>query len=190
MGHLRREGSVEKVKRKIVRLGHPALRLQAEAVAPEMLRTEDVQALIGELVETLAAASGSGIAATQVGASHQILVLSTMDPGGTGEGGSDLVVINPMMEPEHADLVYDWESCLSVPGLKGLVPRYPKVRLRGLDARGESLDLTLNGVQARLVQHAYDHLNGVVFLDRMRDLRSLSFDEEWALYLDDTSEQS
>jgi peptide deformylase len=77
-----------------------------------------------------------------------------------------------------------------VPGLKGLVPRYPKVRLRGLDARGESLDLTLNGVQARLVQHAYDHLNGVVFLDRMRDLRSLSFDEEWALYLDDTSEQS
>jgi len=75
-----------------------------------------------------------------------------------------------------------------VPGLKGLVPRCPKVRLRGLNARGEPLDLTLDGLQARLVQHAYDHLNGVVFLDRMRDLRSLAFSEEWGLYLADSSD--
>lgn len=175
------------MKRNIVRLGHPALRLQAEPVAPEMLESDEVQTLIGELIETLEPSSGSGLAATQVGAGHQILVLSSTRSGDE-PSGSELVIVNPMMEPEHADLVYDWEDCLSVPGLKGLVPRYPKVRLRGLDARGETVDLTLDGLQARLVQHAYDHLNGVVFLDRMRDLRSLAFSDEWALYLADSSD--
>ena len=176
------------MQRKIVRLGHPALRLQADPVAPESLQTEAVQTLIAELVETVSSRSGSGLAATQIGESHQILVLTS---GGSGSepSGSEIVVINPLLEPEHADLVYDWESCLSVPGLKGLVPRYPKVRLRGLNARGEPIDLTLDGLQARLVQHQYDHLNGVVFLDRMRDLRSLAFDEEWSLYLADSNDR-
>ncbi|MGB5391090.1 MAG: peptide deformylase, partial [Thermoanaerobaculia bacterium] len=149
--------------------------------------TDKMQTLIGELIETLDFESGSGLAATQVGAGHQILVLSPVEGGG-GQSRSELVVINPLLELEHADLVYDWEACLSVPGLKGLVPRYPKVRLRGLNARGEPLDLTLDGLQARLVQHAYDHLNGVVFLDRMRDLKSLAFSEEWGLYLSDSSD--
>lgn len=175
------------MKRNIVRLGHPALRQQAEPVAPASLDTEEMQTLIGELIETLESNSGSGLAATQVGAGHQILVLSTAESGG-GPSGSELVVINPLLELEHADLVHDWEGCLSVPGLKGLVPRYPKVRLRGLNARGELLDLTLEGLQARRVQHAYDHLNGVVFLDRMRDLKSLAFREEWGLYLADSSD--
>jgi peptide deformylase len=177
------------MQRNIVRLGHPALRLQAESVAPESLATEEMQALIAELIETMNSRSGRGLAATQVGESHQILVMVT--PGdGDEPNGSEIVIINPLLEPEHADLVYDWESCLSVPGLKGLVPRYPKVRLRGLNARGEPMDLTLDGLQARLVQHAYDHLNGVVFLDRMRDLRSLAFNEEWGLYLADSSDGS
>jgi len=175
------------MKRNIVRLGHPALRQQTEPVDPGSLDTEEMQTLIGELIETLESKSGSGLAATQVGASHQILVLSSAENGGE-PSGSKLVVINPLLELEHADLVYDWEGCLSVPGLKGLVPRYPKVRLRGLNARGELLDLTLDGLQARCVQHAYDHLNGVVFLDRMRDLKSLAFREEWGLYLADSSD--
>ncbi|MGB5399839.1 MAG: peptide deformylase [Thermoanaerobaculia bacterium] len=175
------------MKRNIVRLGHPALRLQAEPVDPGSLESDEMQSLIEELIETLAADPGSGLAATQVGAGHQILVLSPVEGGG-GQSRSELVVINPLLELEHADLVYDWEACLSVPGLKGLVPRYPKVRLRGLNARGEPLDLTLDGLQARLVQHAYDHLNGVVFLDRMRDLKSLAFSEEWGLYLSDSSD--
>jgi peptide deformylase len=177
------------MKRSIVRLGHPALRLQAEPVALESLESDEMQTLIGELIETLESESGSGLAASQVSAGHQILVLSAAESSG-GKGDSELVIINPLLEPEHADLVYDWEDCLSVPGLKGLVPRYPKVRLRGLNARGEPMDLTLDGRQARLVQHAYDHLNGVVFLDRMRDLKSLSFSEEWEIYLADSSDRS
>jgi len=178
------------MKRDIVRLGHPALRLQAEPVASEALGTDEMQTLIGELIETLEASAGSGLAATQVGAGYQILVLASADGSNANQGGSELVIINPMMEPEHADLVYDWEDCLSVPGLKGLVPRYPKVRLRGVDPRGETLDLMLDGLQARLVQHAYDHLNGVVFLDRMRDLRSLAFSQEWALFLAESSDKT
>ena len=130
------------MKRNIVRLGHPALRLQAEPVDPSSLETDEMQTLIGDLTETLQSESGRGLAAPQVGAGHQILVLSPAEPGGE-QRGSELVIINPLLEPEHADLVYDWEDCLSVPGLKGLVPRYPKVRLRGLNARGEPLDLTL-----------------------------------------------
>lgn len=177
------------MKRSIVRLGHPALRLQAEPVAPETLESDEMQTLIRQLIETLESESGSGLAASQVGAGHQILVLSGAESGGE-KSGSELVIINPLLEPEHADLVYDWEDCLSVPGLKGLVPRYPKVRLRGLDALGDPLDLTLDGRLARLVQHAYDHLNGVVFLDRMRDLKSLSFSEEWEIYLADSSDRS
>ena len=176
------------MKRSIVRLGHPALRSRAEPIAPELLASDELQTLIGELIETLESRSGSGLAASQVGASHQILVLSPTEGEGIEQPGSKLVVVNPLLEPEHADLVYDWESCLSVPGLKGLVPRYPKVRLRGLNAEGEPLDLTLDGPLARLVQHAYDHLNGVVFLDRMRDLKSLAFNEEWGLYLADSSD--
>ena len=177
------------MKRSIVRLGHPALRLQAEPVAPETLESDEMQTLIRELIETLESESGSGLAASQVGAGHQILVLSGAESSGE-KSDSELVIINPLLEPEHADLVYDWEDCLSVPGLKGLVPRYPKVRLRGLDARGDPLDLSLDGRLARLVQHAYDHLNGVVFLDRMRDLKSLSFSAEWEIYLADSSDRS
>lgn len=177
------------MKRSIVRLGHPALRLQAEPVAPETLESDEMQTLIRELIETLESESGSGLAASQVGAGHQILVVSGAESSGE-KSGSELVIINPLLEPEHADLVYDWEDCLSVPGLKGLVPRYPKVRLRGLDARGDPQDLTLDGRLARLVQHAYDHLNGVVFLDRMRDLKSLSFSAEWEIYLADSSDRS
>lgn len=123
------------MKRNIVRLGHPALRLQAEPVDPGSLDTDEMQTLIGELIETLDFESGSGLAATQVGAGHQILVLSPAESGDE-QSGSELVIINPLLELEHADLVYDWEGCLSVPGLKGLVPRCPKVRLRGLNARG------------------------------------------------------
>ena len=178
------------MKRKIVRLGHPALRQQAEPVASEILASDEVQELIGELRETLGATSGSGLAATQVGAGHQILVVSAAPGTDLRPDGSELVIVNPMLESEHADLVYDWEDCLSVPGLKGLVPRYPKVRLRGLDAEGGALDLTLDGLAARRVQHAYDHLNGVLFLDRMRDLRSLAFNEEWALYLSESSDEA
>jgi peptide deformylase len=88
-----------------------------------------------------------------------------------------------MLHVQPARQVYDWEGCTSVPDLRGLVPRHPEVRLLGLGRDGETVDRTASGLEARIVQHENDHLNGVVFLDRMRDLRSLAFSAEWERYL-------
>jgi len=93
------------------------------------------------------------------------------------------IVINPMVEPDAGELVYDWEGCLSIPDLRGLVPRHPAVRVRGLDRQGRPLDFAASGFEARIVQHEFDHLNGVLFLDRMRDLKSLAFYDEWKAHL-------
>jgi peptide deformylase len=88
-----------------------------------------------------------------------------------------------MITPQARELAYDWEGCLSIPDLRGLVPRHPKVRVQGLDREGRPLDYVVTGFEARIVQHEFDHLNGIVFLDRMRDLRSLAFFDEWEAYL-------
>ena len=96
-----------------------------------------------------------------------------------GESSPVRIIVNPMLELEHADLVYDWETCLSIPRMWGLVPRYPTVRLRGVDETGAAVDLQAEDDAARALQHAHDHLSGVLFVDRMRDLRSLAFEDEW-----------
>jgi peptide deformylase len=88
-----------------------------------------------------------------------------------------------MVEPLPGEMVYDWEGCLSIPDLRGLVPRHPQVRVHGLDRTGKRLDYVAAGLEARIVQHEFDHLNGVVFLDRMRDLQSLAYYEEWEEFL-------
>jgi peptide deformylase len=165
----------------IVRLGDPVLRTPAEQVGQEELAAEATQRLIDDLFETMGAAGGVGLAAPQVGIGKQLFVYAV-----EGEGHDPVpprVVVNPMLTPEAGDLVHDWEGCLSIPDLRGLVPRHPAVRVRALDRHGESLDYVAAGFEARIVQHEYDHLNGVVFLDRMRDLRSLAFSREWKQYM-------
>jgi peptide deformylase len=166
----------------IVRLGHPALRTPAEAVSPERVSERAFRRLVDDMFETMRDAGGVGLAAPQVGFGMQLFVYGTSEV----EGGRSVplrVVINPMVEPEPGELVYDWEGCLSIPDLRGLVPRHPAVRVRGLDREGASLDFLAEGFEARIVQHEFDHLNGVLFLDRMRDLQSLAFYDEWERYL-------
>lgn len=170
--------------RPIVRLGHPALRIPAEPVAPARLAGEELQTLIDDLFETMHAAGGVGLAAPQVGVSLQLFVYAAVDPEGAADDRPELkVVVNPMVEPVAGELVWDWEGCLSIPDLRGLVPRHPAVRVHGLDRTGHPIDYRAEGYEARIVQHELDHLNGIVFLDRMRDLRSLAFTEEWDRYL-------
>ncbi len=165
--------------RPIVRLGHPALRTPAEPVGPVRLASPEVQGLIDEMFETMAAAGGIGLAAPQLGLGLQLFVYGLEhEEGEEGEVIAPRVVVNPMLEPEPGELVYDWEGCLSIPGMRGLVPRHPRVRVRGLDRHGQPLDFRVEGLEARVAQHENDHLNGVVFLDRMRDLGSLGFEEE------------
>ena len=168
----------------IVRLGDPVLRTPAEQVGQEELAAEATQRLIDDLFETMGAAGGVGLAAPQVGIGKQLFVYAV-----EGEGHDPVpprVVVNPMLTPEAGDLVHDWEGCLSIPDLRGLVPRHPAVRVRALDRHGESLDYVAAGFEARIVQHEYDHLNGVVFLDRMRDLRSLCFEDLWHRLVEDS----
>src|SRR5262249_23878329 len=97
--------------------------------------------------------------------------------------------VNPMLTPQAGDMVQDWEGCLSIPDLRGLVPRHPAVRLRALDRNGGPLDLLVKGFEARIVQHEVDHLNGVVFLYRMRDFQSLAFLSEWEEFLAEGGEE-
>jgi len=170
--------------RSIVRLGHPALRIPAEPVDRGELAGEELQTLIDDLLETMEAAHGVGLAAPQVGLSHQLFVYAAVDPEAGEEHEAELeVLVNPMVEPVAGELVYDWEGCLSIPDLRGLVPRHPAVRIHALDREGRALDFRAEGYEARIVQHEFDHLNGVIFLDRMRDLRSLAYAQEWEEFM-------
>ena len=164
--------------REIVRLGHPALRTPSVAVPLDRIASPEIQGLIDDLVDTLRVAPGVGLAAAQLGISRQIFVFErpTARPD---EVPAIQVVVNPLLEPHGGDLVYDWEGCLSIPDLLGLVPRHVGVRLLGKGRAGEDLDFELSGFAARVVQHEYDHLHGVLYLDRMRDLHSLACVDEW-----------
>ncbi len=167
----------------IVRLGDPVLRTSAEPVDPERLGTRKLQKLIDDMVATMRDADGVGLAAPQVGVGLQLFVYEVADVEVPEAAIPLTVVVNPMVEPEGHEVVYDWEGCLSIPDLRGLVPRQPAVRLRALDRSGQPIDRRVEGFEARVVQHEFDHLNGVLFLDRMRDLRSLAFYEEWERFL-------
>jgi peptide deformylase len=169
----------------IVRLGHPALRAPAEPLDVERLASPATQQLIDSMVETMRDADGVGLAAPQVGEPWQIFVYEVTDEEHADRAISLHVVVNPMVEPIAGEMVFDWEGCLSIPDLRGLVPRHPQVRVRGLDRNGRKVDYNAAGLEARIVQHEFDHLNGVVFLDRMRDLHSLAFYDEWQSYLGD-----
>ena len=165
--------------RPIVRLGHPALRSPAQPLPPARIRDPEIQSLIDDMVETMLDARGVGIAAPQLGEEVQIFIYQAAGPPEIPLH----VVINPLITPQVREVVYDWEGCLSIPDLRGLVPRHPTVRVQGMDREGRPLDYAASGFEGRIVQHEYDHLNGVVFLDRMRDLRSLAYFDEWESYL-------
>jgi peptide deformylase len=165
--------------RPIVRLGHPALRAPARPVELVRVAGPEVQSLIDDLIETMADAHGVGLAAPQVAEELQVFVYQAAGPPEIPLH----VVINPMITPLSRELAYDWEGCLSIPDLRGLVPRHPSVRVQGLDREGRPLAYVASDFEARIVQHEFDHLNGVVFLDRMRDLHSLAYLEEWERYM-------
>ena len=164
----------------IVRLGHPLLRTPAPAVPPKEIGSERIQGLIDDMIVTMRGARGVGLSAPQIEVGLQLFVYEvTEDPDLPGGPVPLKVVLNPMIVAQPGRLVYDWEGCTSIPSLRGLVPRHPAVRVRGLDRHGDLVDFRATGLESRIVQHEYDHLNGVVFLDRMRDLRALSFVAEW-----------
>lgn len=174
---------------KIAQLGHPVLREVAVPVTPERLRSKAFDDLVANMVDTMRDSEGVGIAAPQVHAPERVFAIEIRDR----ERYTDAelfpltVVINPSVTPMTDAVVTGWEGCLSVWGIRGLVDRHTSVRLSGLDRTGAPLDVVLDGFSAVVAQHEMDHLDGVLFVDRMTDLRSLCFDREYQRFYAATS---
>jgi peptide deformylase len=166
--------------RNVLKMGHPLLRQVAEPVA--RFGTEELRELIADMDETMRALSGAGIAAPQIGVGLRVVIFELKD----NPRYPDIlpvpytVLVNPVLTPVGSEQQEGWEGCLSVPGLRGLVPRYRRLRYQGFDQYGNALDRTVEGFHARVVQHEVDHLDGVLFPQRIRDLTSFGFEDALA----------
>ena len=169
---------------KIARMGHPALRAKARAIDRGEIKSPIVQRLIDDLLETMVEYRGVGLAGPQVHVGLRVFV-AALD-GGEGESeepeAEPLALINPEITPTGGDLVEDWEGCLSVPNIRGRVPRAREITLRAFDRKGDRIELHAHDFPARVIQHETDHLDGILFFDRMRSLESLTFLEEYSRY--------
>ncbi|HEY1371361.1 MAG TPA: peptide deformylase [Candidatus Binatia bacterium] len=169
---------------KVARLGHPALRGGARPLTAKDIVSARIQRLIADMVETMHEYNGVGLAAVQVHEPLQIAVLEVADnPRYPEKPAVPLsVLVNPRIEPLAQDMEEDWEGCLSVPDMRGRVPRYTELRVRALNHEGRELDFVASGFHARVIQHEFDHLNGKVYLDRMPDLSTLAHLQEYIRY--------
>jgi peptide deformylase len=169
---------------KVARLGHPVLRKLTETVSQRELQSPALQQFIDDMIETMKEYDGVGLAADQVHESKQIAVLEVADnPRYPEKPRVPLtVLVNPTITPLSEDMEEDWEGCLSIPDLRGMVPRYKSIRVQALDRQGKETDFVANEFHARVIQHEFDHLDGKVYLDRMRDFSTLTFLQEFARY--------
>jgi peptide deformylase len=165
---------------KIAQMGHPVLRAVAETV-PDPTAPE-IKALVADMMETVPEFGGTGLAAPQVHVSKRVVIFMVGPDRSTGRPLDQpqewLTLINPTIEPLTEERELGWEGCLSVPGLRGVVPRWTKIRYRGVMPTGEPIDRTVEGFHARVVQHECDHLDGILYPQRMTDMRLLMFNEE------------
>ena len=161
-------------------MGHPVLRTRARALDPAVLRNSSTQKLIDDMFETMHEYHGVGLAAPQVHEDLRLFVaLLDEEPG----PDSDAVeVINPEIVPGGQDKAEGWEGCLSIPDIRGMVPRFTDITLRALDRTGKKVEYRLKQFAARVAQHETDHLDGVLFFDRMTSFGSLTFLEEYSRY--------
>lgn len=172
---------------KVARLGNPILRKVAEPIPPEGIGALSVQRFIDDLIETMIEYDGAGLAAPQVHVSQQIVVFEVAGNPRYPDAESIplTVLINPKITPTTQRMEEDWEGCLSVPDLRGKVPRYTQVRIEAYDRNGKKLNYVAKDFAARVAQHECDHLLGKVFLDRMKSMESLSFTREFMRYTAD-----
>ncbi len=161
--------------REILKMGDPRLLRVAQPVAA--LDTPELHALVADLFDTMHAAQGAGLAAPQIGVDLQVVIFGYQHNARYPEAPPvpPTVLVNPLIEPLSDEMVDGWEGCLSVPGLRGLVPRHARIRYRGFDAHGRALDREADGFHARVVQHECDHLIGRLYPTRMRDLTQFGF---------------
>jgi len=165
---------------KVARMGHPVLRKPARALDKATLRNPLLQKLIDDMIETMHEYHGVGLAAPQVHEDIRLFVgLLDEDPGPDSEA---VALINPEIVPDGQDTNEGWEGCLSIPDIRGLVPRFTAVVVKALDRQGHPFEMRLKKFPARVVQHETDHLDGILFFDRMTSMQSLTFLDEYSRY--------
>lgn len=163
--------------RRVLKMGDPLLYRKTEPV--QQFNTPELDKLIADMFDTMAELSGAGLAAPQIGISQRVVVFGVeanpryphVEPVPT------TVLVNPVLTPIGEDMEDGWEGCLSVPGLRGLVSRHLNLRYTGFDQYGKSIDRTVSGFHARVVQHEVDHLDGILYPMRLRDIRLLGFED-------------
>jgi len=163
--------------RQVLKMGDPVLLQVAKPV--EQFDTPVLRELLLDMHDTMAALNGAGLAAPQIGVSLQVVIFGVgKNPRyPQAEAVPYTVLINPKLEPIDDAMEEGWEGCLSVPGMRGLVPRYQRLRYQGFDQHGHAIDRTVSDFHARVVQHEVDHLLGILYPLRIRDLRNFGFNE-------------
>ena len=163
--------------REVLKMGDE--RLLRRATAVERLGTPELAALIEDLRDTMAHLNGAGLAAPQIGVGLRVVIFGvTANPRyPDAEEVPDTVLINPQLAPLSAEIEEGWEGCLSVPGMRGWVPRWSRLRYAGFDAQGRHFERSVAGFHARVVQHECDHLDGILYPMRIRDLSKFGFNE-------------
>lgn len=159
----------------VLRMGEPLLLQQASKV--ERFDTPELHALLKDMQDTMAHLNGAGLAAPQIGVSLQVVIFG-FEKNQRYPDADEVpftVLINPELTPLSEEKEDDWEGCLSVPGMRGIVPRYARLRYQGFDQYGKTIDRTVSGFHARVVQHECDHLQGILYPMRIKDFRSFGF---------------
>lgn len=164
--------------RSVLRMGNPLLLQVAEPVTE--FNTAELDHLIEDMFDTMAAEAGAGLAAPQIGVSRRVVIFGVeKNPRYPDvEEVPTTILVNPVITPIGSEMEEGWEGCLSVPGLRGRVPRYARVRYAGYDPRGGRIEREVSGFHARVVQHECDHLDGILYPRRIRDLRLFGFEPE------------
>ncbi|MBI3778654.1 MAG: peptide deformylase [Gammaproteobacteria bacterium] len=163
--------------RRVLKMGDPLLYRKAEPV--KGFNTRELDALIADMFDTMEALNGAGLAAPQIGVSQRVVIFSVESNPRYPEVEPvpRTVLINPMLTSLGDEMEEGWEGCLSVPGLRGLVTRHKNLRYTGFDQHGTPIDRTVSGFHARVVQHECDHLDGILYPMRLRDIRLLGFED-------------
>jgi peptide deformylase len=161
--------------RPILKMGDPRLLLPAEPITG--FDTPELHELIDDMFDTMAAAGGVGLAAPQIGVGLQLVIMGfeTSERYPDAEPVAQTILLNPVITPLSDDMQDGWEGCLSVPGMRGLVPRHTHIRYTGFTPQGEAIDRTVDGFHARVVQHECDHLFGILYPMRIRDMTQFGF---------------
>jgi len=159
-------------------MGDARLRQEAEPVSN--FGSAELLALLADMRDTMQALNGAGLAAPQIGAGLRLVIFGVQPNSRYPEAESvpETVLINPVVTPLGEQLEEAWEGCLSVPGMRGLVPRHTRLRYRGFDELGQRIDRTVDGFHARVVQHECDHLDGILYPQRIEDMTSFGFQDE------------